>query len=180
MDASQLLNQLAELIEGKDKQSIAREMYTFQERGLSFHIIEILVILPYLGSIIDLGVVQAGNESILEISRIYFKVRSHFNLDLLQSKTLSLEVSDEWQRTAQLGLLDDIGQLIIALTQNVVSTGCVSTVDDWLKNQESYHKQAQGLLSQLKSTSHPDIGMLTFAIRQLQRMPQVKRYLSSI
>lgn len=179
-DASDLLNQLTELIEGKDKQSIAREMYTLQERGLSFHIIEKLVILPYLSAIIDLGAVQRGDESLLEISKIYFKVRSHFNLDLLQSKTLSLEVSDEWQRTAQLGLLDDIGQLIIALTQNVVSTGCSNNIEDWLKSQEGYYKQAQGLLSQLKSTSRPDIGMLTFAIRQLQRMPQVKRYLCSI
>lgn len=176
----ELFTQLTELIEGKDKQSIAREMYTLQERGLSFHIIEKLVILPYLSSVIDLAVVQMGDESHLEVARVYFKVRSHFNLDLLQSKAFSLETVDEWQRTAQLGLLDDIGQLTIALTQNVVSAGCVYNLDEWLKSQGNYYKQAQGLLSQLKSVSRPDLGMLTFAVRQLQRMPQVKRFLSSI
>lgn len=176
----EVLPQLAELIEGKDKQDIAREIYSLQERGLSFSTIEKIVVLPYLSSVTDLAAIQMESHMPLDIVSLYFKVRSHFNLDLLQSKTLALVTKDEWQRTAQLGLLDDISQLIIALTQNIIQSGGVQNINEWFRSHDNFQQQAQELLIQLKSSADSDIGMITFAVRQLQRMPQAKGYLCSI
>lgn len=172
---SEVIGQLAELIEGSDKQTIAREMYTLQEKGLSFQTIEKLVVLPYLNVALDLATLDMGDSSPLDVASIYFRVRSHFNLDLLNSKTLSLDVRENWQRIAQLGLLDDISRLIIELTQNIVNVGGMESMGEWVKSHEGHYKQSLGLLSHLEGMAHPDIGLLTYAVRQLQRIPQIKR-----
>jgi glutamate dehydrogenase len=175
-----LLTHLMELTEGKDKQQILQEWSRLQEVGLPQDVIEKLVLFPYLSLIVDIESVQMGDVPLLTIAQTYFKIRSHFNLDLIQEKTLLLEPRFSWQRTAQLGLLDDISQLTIALTQNVIYSGYTDDLEAWLESQDSYLKQSYEFIAQVKGISRPDIGILTFAIRQLQRLPRLGQMLCTL
>lgn len=172
-----ILECLPNLIAGEDQQKLAQDIVGYLGKHIPQAVAEKLSLLQYLGSIMDMTSLQLHDIPIIDVGRIYFKVRSIFGLDWLQDQAIAYEAEGEWQHSAQLGLIDDIGQTIMTLTQQVINSGHANNLAEWIEGQQAYIRQAKQVLSPLKASSRPDLGMLTFAVRQVQRIPQMKKAL---
>jgi glutamate dehydrogenase len=174
---NEIMAQLPSLIASVDQQKLAQTIVTYLAQNLPQSVAEKLGLIPFLGSLMDVAALQLGHYSLMDAGRIYFAVRSLFGLDWLQDQAIDFDAGSDWQQSAQLGLIDDVGQTIMALTQQVINSGYVNNIDEWINNQQTYIRQAKSVLTPLRATNRPDLGMLTFAVRQIQRMPQLKKFL---
>ncbi len=177
---TEIMEHLPSLIATADQQKFAQHIVTYLGQNIPQSVAEKLGLIPFLGSILDVATLQLEDYSLMDAGRIYFAVRSLFGLDWLQDQAIDFDAGNDWQQSAQLGLIDDVGQTIRALTQQVINSGYVNNIDKWIDNQQSYIRQAKSVLTPLRATNRPDLGMLTFAVRQIQRMPQLKKFLCSL
>lgn len=176
---------LLKIIEEKDNKYLDQEIQSLKKAGIPQAFAERLALLPYFNAIIDIALIQPGHLQAdeiepREIANIYFTIRSHFDFDVLIEQSLAFETTTDWQRSAQLSLQDDIGQIIMVLTQQVIQSGYGHHMNEWLDTQETYYRETQTIITQLKASTIPDIGKLAFAVRHLQRMPEVKQILNTI
>lgn len=183
---SQLTNEtLLDIIQKTENEYLTKELTLLLHQNTPENIAESLVLIPYLSPIIDIAILRPGrlqpNEiQPTEIAFIYFTIRSHFGFNSLIELALYFETKTDWQRNAQLSLLDDIGQIIMALTHQVVTSGFTRDLDKWLESQTAYFHETQAILAQVKSGTTNDIGKLSFAVRHLQRMPEVKKIIGGV
>lgn len=176
---------LLDIIKGTENEYFTKELSLLLQDNTPENIAEDLVLIPYLSSIIDIAILRPGrlqpNEiQPREIAFIYFTIRSHFGFNSLIELALHFETKTDWQRNAQLSLLDDIGQIIMALTHQVIISGYTRDLHTWLAKQAGYFHETQAILAQVKSGTTSDIGKLAFAVRHLQRMPEVKKIIGDV
>lgn len=175
-----IMSQLPTLIAGVDQQKLAQDIVEYIGRNIPQSTAEKLSLIEFLGSIMDMASLHLHDCTMNDAGKIYFAVRSLFGLDWLQDQAIAFDAEGDWQESAQLGLIDDVGQTIMALTQQVINSGYGHNFDAWIETQQSQIRQAKSILSPLRASSRPDIGMLAFAVRQIQRMPQLKKALHSL
>jgi glutamate dehydrogenase len=125
-----------------------------------------------------LPVLHREQYTLEDVGRVYFRSTiAYLDLDWLQDTAMAFDGDTDWQESAQLGLLDDIGQTIMAVTQQIINAGYIDNYDEWATNQESQVRLSKQALAQVRSASRPDLAMMGFAVRQLQRMPNLKSIL---
>jgi glutamate dehydrogenase len=97
-------------------------------------------------------------------------LRSKIGLDWLTLQAAQLHADAEWQRSARTILIDDLAQIQVKLTNRVIVENKDNDVDAWLqKNSDQLH-HIHPILANIKSAGHTDLGMLSYAMRQLERI----------
>lgn len=172
-----LIQSLPELIAGEDQQKFAQDIVDMLDKNIPAQAAEKINLINYLGSVLDIASLHREQYTLEDVGRVYFKARSLFGLDWLQDTAMAFDGDADWQESAQLGLLDDIGQTIMAVTQQIINAGYIDNFDEWATNQESQVRLSKQALAQVRSASRPDLAMMGFAVRQLQRMPNLKSIL---
>ena len=85
-------------------------------------------------------------------------------------QTSQIRADSEWQRSARSILMDDLAQIQVKLANKVITENETTNIDVWIqKNKDKMH-HIHLILSNLKSTGHSDLGMLSYAMRQLERL----------
>jgi glutamate dehydrogenase len=104
------------------------------------------------------------------IAQTYFSLRSKIGLDWLTIQTEQIHADAEWQRSARTILIDELSKIQVKLTNRVIIENKDNNVDAWIqKNSDKIH-HIYPLLANIKSAGHSDLGMMSYAIRQLERL----------
>jgi glutamate dehydrogenase len=91
-------------------------------------------------------------------------------LDWLALQAAQIHVNSEWQRSARTILIDDFAQVQVKLTNRVITENQNRDVDVWLQQHKDNIHRIHPILANIKSAGHPDLGMLSYAMRQLERL----------
>lgn len=171
---SGIMSVLPQLLALEDQQRLNEDVSAYLDKNIPAPVAQKLGLLRFLGSVIDIASLPLENYSPADLGRLYFAVRSLFGLDWLQEQAVGFDATSDWQKSAQLGLIDDIGQTVMFLSQQVVGAGGMVNFEEWVDRQQPHLRQAKSMLAPLKATYRPDLGMLTFAVRQIQRLPYLR------
>ncbi|MBX3486859.1 MAG: NAD-glutamate dehydrogenase [Candidatus Paracaedibacteraceae bacterium] len=172
--ANGMIKTLPTLIAGEDQQNLAQNITDLLGQNIPAPVAEKISLIKFLSSILDIVSLYPEQYDLDDVAKVYFEARSLFGLDWLQDTAMAFDAESDWQESAQLGLLDDIGQTIMAVTQQIINAGYVDTYDEWALNQEPQVRLSKQTLAQVRSASRPDLAMMGFAIRQIQRMPNFR------
>lgn len=172
-----LIGKLPTLIAGEDQQNLAQDIIQLLDKNIPAPVAEKISLIKFLSSILDIVSLYPQQYSLDDVAKVYFEARSLFGLDWLQDTAMAFDAESDWQESAQLGLLDDIGQTIMAVTQQIINAGYIDNYDEWAQNQEAQVRLSKQALAQVRSASRPDLAMMGFAVRQIQRMPNLKSVL---
>lgn len=165
-----LLPQMPEKFHG-DQQHIFKLRYqAFTQMGISDDLAHILSMIPFLPALLDIMYLGKKHHNSASIAQTYFALQSKIGLDWLSTQAAQLHADTEWQRSARTILIDDLAQIQVKLTNRVIVENKDNDVDAWLqKNSDKIH-HIHPILANIKSAGHADLGMLSYAMRQLERL----------
>lgn len=124
--------------------------------------------ISFLPSILEIASVVSGKEDILSTAKTYFDIKSTFGMDRLEMMVHQLGIEADWQRSAQLRLLNDLGIAAISLLKEALVGSKNEDPTGWIDNNQARLGQIQSLMSSVVGGVRPDFGLLGFIIRQLQ------------
>jgi NAD-specific glutamate dehydrogenase len=137
--------------------------------GIALEIAHNLAMIPFLPALLDIMYLGRKYRNSAAIAQTYFSLRSKIGLDWLTIQAAQLHADAEWQRSARTILIDDLAQIQVKLTNRVIVEN-KDDVDAWLhKNRDQIH-HIHPILANIKSAGHSDLGMLSYAMRQLERI----------
>ncbi len=128
-----------------------------------------LALILYLPSILEIASAEPSKDEALSTAKVYFNIKSTFGIDWLESMVYQLNIETEWQRSAQLSLLNDLGMATIALLKQALVGAKSNDPTGWIDNNQAKLIQVQSLLTSLRGSTRPDFGLLGFIIRQFQQ-----------
>lgn len=109
------------------------------------------------------------HENVLKTAEAYFNVKASFGIDWLESMVHQLTIETDWQRSAQLSLINDLGIFSTFLLKQVLENTKSGDVVEWLDQNQNQRIQVQALMANLRTAYRPDFGLLSFLVRQLQQ-----------
>ena len=126
--------------------------------------------IPFFPTLLDIMLLSKKKHNPITIAETYFALRSKTGLDWLTIQAEQIRADFEWQRSARTILIDDLAQIQVKLTNSVMAEMEGSDVDTWIqKHQDNIHR-IHIILSNIKTTGRPDLGMISYATRQLERL----------
>jgi len=165
-----LLSQVPDRLHGDQKHIFDMRNNGFMHLGIPPDIAQSLAMIPFLPALMDIMLLGKKHHNPTAIAQTYFTLRSKIGLDWLTMQASQLHLDTDWQRSARTILIDDLSQIQFKLTSRVLSEGVASDVDAWMqKNKDNIHR-IHPILDNIKSAGHPDLGMLSYAMRQLERL----------
>jgi glutamate dehydrogenase len=165
-----LLSQVPDKLQGEQHHIFNLRRQGFIHLGISEDIAQSLSLIPFLPALLDIMVLGKKHHNLKAIAQTYFALRSKIGLDWLAVQATQIHVDSEWQRSARTILIDDLAQVQVKLTNRVVMETQDNDVEAWMhKHKDSIHR-IHPILSNIKSTGHSDLGMISYAMRQLERL----------
>lgn len=175
-----LMKQQFSWLAGMDKETVIQRTTAFQQRGLEDNdLAQRLAMIPFLNTVVDIAGIAARQHEPLDAARAYYMIRQALELDRLYQQTHQLSIGEPWQLAAQLGLLDDIGHILMAMTVQALQEHPADS-QQWLQTHADYQRIAAEMRQMWQSMSQADLGLLTYAIRQLQRLPKIQEILWAV
>ena len=129
-----------------------------------------LAIIPFLPALMDIMLLGKKHHNPTAIAQTYFALRSKIGLDWLTMQASQLHLDSDWQRSARTILIDDLSQIQFKLTNRVLTEDIDSDVDAWIQKHKDNIHRIHPILDNIKSAGHPDLGILSYAMRQLERL----------
>jgi glutamate dehydrogenase len=126
--------------------------------------------IPFLPALVDIMYLSKKQHNALVVANTYFSLRSKIGLDWLSLQAAQIHTESEWQRSARSILIDDLAQIQVKLTNRVMSEEKDCDVDAWMNKHKDNIHHIRPILANLKSAGHADLGMLSYAMRQLERL----------
>jgi glutamate dehydrogenase len=162
--------QMPEKLHGDQQQIFQLRNHAFIQMGISSAISHSLALIPLLPALLDIMYLGKKHHNSAGVAQTYFSLRSKMGLDWLTMQAAQIHADAEWQRSARSILIDDLAQLQVKLTNRVIVESGDNNVDAWLqKNRDQIH-HIHPILANIKSSGHSDLGMLSYAMRQLERL----------
>lgn len=165
-----LLSQVPEKLHGDQKHIFDMRNHGFKHIGISPDIAQNLSLIPFLPALMDIMLLGKMHHNPTAIAQTYFMLRSKIGLDWLTVQASQIHADTDWQRSARTILIDDLSQIQFNLTNRVMMENKDSDLEAWIqKHKESIHR-LHPIFDNIKSAGHPDLGMLSYAMRQLERL----------
>jgi NAD-specific glutamate dehydrogenase len=124
----------------------------------------------YLPALLDIALISADGYSDVKVAENYFLLRNKTGVDQLLVQSERIVIEAEWQKVARAGLIDDLSKFQANLTRAVMSEDSKGDCDVWFEmNREALHP-LRPILATIKSGGRPDLSLLGYAVRQIQRM----------
>jgi len=80
-----------------------------------------------------------------------------------------LHLISDWQRSARTVLVDDLSQVQFQLTGKAL-VGNIKDIEVWVEKHKDFIRQAHLIFDNIKNTDLLDLGILSYAVRQLERL----------
>jgi len=165
-----LLSQVPGKLHG-DQQHIFNLRYQgFIHIGMPMDIAQNLSMIPFFPALLDIMILGKKRQNPTTIAQTYFDLRSKIGLDWLTIQAAQIHADSEWQRSARTILIDDLAQIQVKLTNRVMTEIQDNDVDTWMQKHKDNIHRIHPILSSIKNTGHSDLGMLSYAMRQLERL----------
>lgn len=122
----------------------------------------------FLPSILEIASVVSEKDDMLLTAKTYFNIKSTFGIDRLEIMIHQLSIETDWQRSAQLRLLNDLGIAAMSLLKQALIGSKNGDSTGWINNNQARLVQIQSLMAGAGGGGRPDFGWLGFIVRQLQ------------
>jgi glutamate dehydrogenase len=165
-----LSQQMPEKLHGDQQHIFQLRNQAFIQMGISSEISHNLGLIPFLPALLDIMYLGKKHHNSNGVAQTYFSLRSKMGLDWLTMQAAQIHADTEWQRSARTILIDDLAQLQVKLTNRVIVESGDNNVDDWLQKNSVQIHHIHPILANIKSSGHSDLGMLSYAMRQLERL----------
>jgi glutamate dehydrogenase len=166
----QVLKNLAALVEGDSQLLISTKIMEFHDQGLPHYLAENLAVLPFYPTALDIACLVRGTKQLIPTAVAYFSLQAHLGFDWLGQQAQQLMIDAEWQKGAQIGLIDDLSRILTALTDQVMQSSQTLNFKRWMEHNQSLIFQVNQIIQLLKASTRPDFGLVAYGVRQLQRM----------
>lgn len=165
-----LLSQIPERLHGDQKHIFELRNSGFVHHGIPSNIAQNLAMIPFLPTLMDIMLLGKKHHNPTAIAQTYFTLRSKIGLDWLTIQASQLHLDSDWQRSARTILIDDLSQIQFKLTTRVLTEDADRDVEAWMQKHKNNIHRIHPILDNIKSAGHPDLGMLSYAMRQLERL----------
>jgi glutamate dehydrogenase len=163
-----LLSQVPDRLHGDQKGIFDGRNNGFIHFGISPDVAQSLAMIPFLPALMDIMLLGKKHHNPTAIAQTYFTLRSKIGLDWLTMQASQLHLDSDWQRSARTILIDDLSQIQFKLTNRVLSEDMDRDVEAWMQKHKDNIYRINPILDNIKNAGHPDLGMLSYAMRQLE------------
>jgi len=164
-----LLSQVSERLHGDQRHIFDMRNQGFTHLGIPPDIAQNLSMIPFFPALMDIMLLGKKHHNPAAIAQTYFTLRSKIGLDWLTMQASQLHLDADWQRSARMILIDDLSQIQFRLTNRVLIEDMESNVDAWIQKHKDNIHRIHPILDTIKSAGRLDLGMLNYAMRQLER-----------
>ncbi len=165
-----LLSQVPDKLHGDQRHIFNLRNQSFIHIGIPADIARNLSMIPFFPALLDIMILGKKYHNPAAIAQTYFTLRSKIGLDWLTMQAAQIHAESEWQRSARTILIDDLAQIQVKLTNRVITEIQDSDVDTWMQKHKDNIHRIHPILSNIKTAGHSDLGMLSYAMRQLERL----------
>jgi glutamate dehydrogenase len=164
------------LVSGNLKNLIEMRTNTHENDGLPKALSKKIAILPTLSSSLDIvRIALEQNTNISETAKIYFTLGQRFHIDWLRQQARYKESSNNWDREATSGLIDQLFSCQAGLTSRII-TDCKiykedgEAIDVWISKHPHILEQLDPFFEKLHKAGALDLPMLVIAEQRLRNI----------
>ncbi|MBM3632999.1 MAG: NAD-glutamate dehydrogenase [Alphaproteobacteria bacterium] len=165
-----LLSQGSSYLQGDQHHIFNLRNQGFLHIGIPANTAHTFAMIPFFPGLLDIMFLGKKYPKIENIAQTYFGLRSKIGIDWLMLQAEQFHADSEWQRSARTILIDDLAQIQVKLTTRVILENKNSDLEVWLKKNSDIIHHIRPIIASIKSSGHSDLGMLSYAMRQLERL----------
>lgn len=163
-----LMGNLPVFLSATQVDEMQAQIQEFQSQGVDEATAQQLAGVLFLPSILEIASAICGNEDLLPTAKTYFNIKTTFGIDSLERLVHQLSIEADWQRSAQLRLLNDLGVAAMSLLKQALVGTKNGDSAGWIDDNHDKLTQVQSLMANVGGGMRPDLGLLSFIIRQLR------------
>lgn len=164
-----LMHSLPVFLSSTQVEEMQARVQEFEAQGADAMTAQQLASVLFLPSILEIASAVCGKDDMLPTAKTYFNIKSTFGIDGLERMVHQLSVETDWQRSAQLRLLNDLGMAAMSLLKQALTGSKNGDSTGWIDDNQTKLVQVQSLMTNAGGGgARPDFGLLSFIIRQLQ------------
>ena len=176
---ARLRDQLPELLQGRELDSVREQAASLREAGLPEGLVRPAALSLYAYGLLDVvEVVELSDREkeprpAAEVARLYYALSEHLGVDQALSAVSRLDRGDRWHALARLALRDDLyGSLrsvtLDALRETPPGTGVDEAIAAWEQANASKLSRARTALEEIGASASLDLATLSVISRQLR------------
>lgn len=162
-----LLSQASEKLHGDQRHLVNVRYHNFIHNGIPPELAQQLSLIPLFPALMDIMLLGKKHHNHIAIAQAYFSLGSKIGLDWLIVQASRVHVDEEWQRRARTILIDDVSKIQFKLTHKGMMED--TDMENWVEQYKDSLDHLHSILEHAKSMNRPDLGMLSYAMRQLER-----------
>ena len=147
----------------------------WQKKGLTKAQAEAITLVSMANSAQDVSATAlATGRKVDEVMDLHFRIGERLQMDILHTKARNIPISNNWQRVAALGIIDDLYTYQKEITAQVIKTenkqskDADSALASWLNKRVKSVDQYERLLGEIKGYGTPDHAMFNVVLGQLK------------
>ncbi len=170
----ELRSQVADLLQGTERERYRARMAEFTEQGVPHDLAERTAALLDSFSLLDVvDIAEDADREYVEIGSLYFTVSERFGLDALLMRVADLPRDDRWDALARGAMRDDLYAVLEALTRSVLEYSSSGqepqqSIDRWSEANRAALERAGSALDTIRELDQPGLAPLSVALRTLR------------
>ena len=172
---SKLLPELAELVRGRERETLQAHARALVERAIPPDVAEAATRVMYSFGLLDVAeVAQQTRHDLTEVAGVYFVLSERFRVDDLLSKISALPREDRWETLARMALRYDLYAALAALTIEVLAaTDPAATAEDrvtqWEQANATSIARTRNAIGEFDE-ARADLAPLSVLLRQIRTL----------
>ncbi len=175
--AGQVIERIPKVLEGEARSQFQKKVRQYRKGGvpreLARRIASLEAAYPTL-NLLEIGSAATTTDP-GEVTDLYFKLGFALELFWLRDRIQELPRTNYWQRKARMALRYDLYMELRALTQSALEQtrhirSTKGRLAHWLEQNATAVNHCQHLLADIRTSSSPDLAMLSVAMRELRSL----------
>lgn len=180
---NQLWSILPNIIEGNEKEKVAKRVKKYLESELDINLAQRLAYIKLLYSSMDIIYITCNyNYKLEDVARLYFALGNRLELSWFRDQITAHPVDDTWDALARAGSRDDVDlyqrEIVIGLLESKILP---EKIDEKVEKWEAICHQLlyrwNNMLSDLKTTKSKEFTIFSVALRELLDLAQLSKHL---
>jgi len=172
----ELASQLPELLDERRRAALEETASAFTKVGVPMDLAGWVAGFDALSRAFDLiEVAAAASVDVTEAARVYFALGAALQLDWLAGHISALPNGDRWLAEARAGFRDELFDhhrtlCVAVLTEGMSAASPAARLETWQHLNHGAVDAWLGLLAELEARDHPDLAMLSVALRAAHKL----------
>jgi len=169
---TELASYLDQVLVGRAKEAYETKLTRYRELGVPNVLAAKIAGLDALSSgCIIVQVAKSCNQPIKTVASIYFEIATRFNLSWLRVRLGWLSADSYWQRLAITTLKDDLYDLQMRLTSEVIGHASnANAVEEWCNQNQKQVERFDAFIADLKTQENVDFAMIVVASKRVESL----------